>query len=163
MGYGTKWKANIVPDAGYNAGTLNKTSGMILSDDEVYAGSANGILYTINVVQLTNKDAALYVLIDKSKHQTSKWGYGRKYRVRFELTSTDDNDYTGIETIDMYINDTKIPCTINNSDTSSGLFYATSNDTYTLTEDVTVKVANVTASWYDTWITKSDSGIHNIT
>ena len=163
LGYGTKWKANIVPDAGYNAGTLNKTSGMILSDDEVYAGSANGILYTINVVQLTNKDAALYVLIDKSKHQTSKWGYGRKYRVRFELTSTDDNDYTGIETIDMYINDTKIPCTINNSDTSSGLFYATSNNTYTLTEDVTVKVANVTASWYDTWITKSDSGIDNIT
>ena len=147
LGYGTKWKANIVPDAGYNAGTLNKTSGIILSDDEVYAGSANGILYTINVVQLTNKDAALYVLIDNSKHQTSKWGYGRKYRVRFELTPDNYNGYTGIDTIDMYINSTKIPCTINNSDTSTGYFYATSDNTYALTENVTVKVANVVASW----------------
>ena len=152
-----------MPDAGYNAGTLNKTSGMILSDDEVYAGSADGILYTINVVQLTNKDAALYVLIDKSKHQTSKWGYGRKYRVRFELTPTNDNDYTGIDTIDMYINDTKIPCTINNSDTSTGYFYATSDNTYTLTEDVTVKVANVVASWEYALGKGYESGTENIT
>ena len=164
LDYGTKWKANIVPDAGYNAGTLNKTSGILLSDDEVYAGSADGILYTINVIQLTNKDAALYVLIDKSKQQTSSWGYGRKYRVQFELTITDDNGYDGIETIDMYINDTKIPCTINNSDTSVNYLYATSDNTYTLTEDVTVKVANVVASYYFSGLgNKSESGTENIT
>ena len=161
LDYGTKWTAGIKPDEGYNAGTLNKTSGILLSDDEVYAGSADGILYTINVVQLTNTDAALYVLINESEHQTSKWGYGRKYRVRFKYTYSYTD--TGIETIDMYINDTKIPCTINNSDKSVNYFYATSDNTYTLTEDVTVKVANVTVSWYDTYITKSESGTENIT
>lgn len=161
LDYETKWTASIKPDTGYNAGTLNKTSGMILSDDEVYAGSADGILYTINVIQLTNTNAELCVLIDKGEHKTSSWGYGRKYRVRFKYTY--DSTDTGIETIDMYINDTKIPCTINNSDKTVKYFYATSDNTYTLTENVTVKVANVTVSWYDTYITKSESGTENIT
>ena len=161
LDYGTKWTASIKPDTGYNAGTLNKTSGMILSDDEVYAGSADGILYTINVIQLTNTNAELCVLIDKGEHKTSSWGYGRKYRVRFKYTY--DSTDTGIETIDMYINDTKIPCTINNSDKTVKYFYATSDNTYILTENVTVKVANVTVSWYDTYITKSESGTENIT
>ena len=163
LDYGTKWKADIKPDVGYTSGTLNKTSGIILSDFEVYAGSADGVLYTINVIQLTNKDAALYALIDNSEHQTSKWGYGRKYRVRFKLIPTTDNDYTGIDTIDMYINGTKIPCTINNSDTSIGYFYATSDNTYTLTEDVTVKVANVVASWEYALGKGYESGTENIT
>ena len=161
LDYGTKWTASIKPDEGYNAGTLNKTSGIILSDDEVYAGSADGILYTINVIQLTNTNAELCVLIDKGEHKTSSWGYGRKYRVRFKYTY--DSTDTGIETIDMYINDTKIPCTINNSDETVKYFYATSDNTYTLTENVTVKVANVTVSWYDTYITKSESGTEIIT
>ena len=161
LDYGTKWKANIVPDTGYNSGTLNKTSGMILSDDEVYASAADVISYTINVVQLTNKDAALRVLIDNNEYQTSSWGYGRKYRVRFKYTYGSAD--TGIETIDMYINDTKIPCTINNSDKTVKYFYATSDNTYTLTENVTVKVTNVTVSWYDSYITKSESGTENIT
>lgn len=164
LDYGTKWTANIVPDAGYNAGTLNKTSGMILSDDEVYAGAADVISYTINVVQLTNKDAALRVLIDNNEYQTSSWGYGKTYKVKFKLLFTDDNGYDSIETIDMYINGTKIPCTINNSDTSVNYLYATSDNSYTLTENVTVKVANVVASWYFSGIgNKSDSGTENIT
>lgn len=162
LDYGTKWTASIKPDTGYNAGTLNKTSGMILSDDEVYAGSADGILYTINVIQLTNTDAELCVLIDKGEHKTSSWGYGRKYRVRFKLFPTTDNAYISIDTIDMYINDTKIPCTINNSDKSVKYFYATSDSTYTLTENVTVKVANVVASWYYNQA-KGNQGTENIT
>ena len=55
----------------------------------------------------------------------------------------------------MYINDIKIPCTIDNSDTSFKYFYATSDNTYTLTEDVTVKVANVVASWFIPGSTKN--------
>ena len=161
LGYGTKWKANIVPDAGYNAGALNKTSGIILSDDEIYAGSADGILYTINVVQLTNTDASLRVLIDNKEHQTSSWGYGTTYKVRFKL-SCDVTWYTSIDTIDMYINDTKIPCTINNLDTSVNYLYATSDNSYTLTENVTIKVANVVASW-DSYGWKGETGTDIIT
>ena len=163
LDYGTKWKASISPDTGYNAGTLNKTSGMILSDDEVYASAADVISYTINVVQLTNKDAALRVIIDNNEYQTSSWGHGKTYKVKFKLTLTNDNDYTGIDTIDMYINSTKIPCTINNSDTSTGYFYAISDNTYTLTEDVTVKVANVVASWEVALGKGYESGTENIT
>ena len=165
LDYGTKWKANIKPDVGYNAGTLNKTSGILLSDDEVYASAADGVSYTINVVQLTNKDSALRVVIDNNEYQTSKWGYGRKYRVKFKLFYTEDNGYESIDSIDMYINSTKIPCTINNSDKSVNYLYATSDSTYTLTEDVTVKVANVVASWYipdNSW-SKGESGTDNIT
>ena len=150
-----------MPDAGYNAGTLNKTSGMILSDDEVYAGAADVISYTINVVQLTNKYAALRVIIDNNEYQTSSWGYGKTYKVKFKLFC-DGIDYESIDTIDMYINDTKIPCTINNSDTSTGYFYATSDNTYALTENVTVKVANVVASW-NSYGWKGETGIDSIT
>lgn len=166
LDYGTKWKANIVPDIGYNSGTLNKTSGMILSDDEVYASAADVISYTINVVQLTNKDAALRVLIDNNEYQTSSWGHGKTYKVKFKLFYTDDNGYNGIDSIDMYINGTKIPCTItNNAFESAGCYYATSNSTYTLTEDVTVKVANVVASWVfcSNPSSKGESGTDNIT
>ena len=165
LGYGTKWKASISPDTGYNAGTLNKTSGMILSDDEVYASAADVISYTINVVQLTNKDAALRVIIDNNEYQTSSWGHGKTYKVKFKLLYTEDNGYDGIESIDMYINNTKIPCTINNSDRNVNYLYATSDNTYTLTENVTVKVANVVASWFfpdNSW-SKGSSGTENIT
>ena len=146
--YGTKWTAVIKPDTGYNSGRLNKYSGTITGDDSVYASAADVISYTINVVQLTNKDAALRVIIDNNEYQTSSWGHGKTYKVKFKLLFTDDNGYDSIEAIDMYINGTKIPCTINNLDTSVKYFYATSDNTYTLTEDVTVKVANVVASWY---------------
>lgn len=161
LDYGTKWKANIVPDTGYNSGTLNKTSGMILSDDEVYASAADVISYTINVVQLNNTAAALRVIIDNNEYQTSSWEYGKTYKIKFKLVAT--GDYMSIETIDMYINGTKIPCTINNSDTSTGYFYATSDSSYTLTENVIVKVANVVASWEDTYITKHEYGTEDIT
>ena len=63
----------------------------------------------------------------------------------------------------MYINSTKIPCTINNSDTSTGYFYATSDNSYTLTGNVTVKVANVVASWEYIYVTKHEYGTENIT
>lgn len=162
LDYGTKWTANIKPDAGYNAGTLNKTSGMILSDDEVYASAADVISYTINVVQLTNTAAALRVIIDNNEYQTSSWEYGKTYKVKFKLVAT--GDYMSIETIDMYINGTKIPCTINNSDTSTGYYYATSDSSYTLTENVTVKVANVVASREDAYyIAKHEYGTEDIT
>lgn len=161
LDYGTKWKANIVPDTGYNSGTLNKTSGMILSDDEVYASAADVISYTINVVQLTNTAAALRVIIDNNEYQTSSWEYGKTYKVKFKLVAT--GDYMSIETIDMYINGTKIPCTINNSDTSTGYFYATSDSSYTLTENVTVKVANVVASWEYIDVTKHEYVTEDIT
>ena len=159
LDYGTKWTAAIKPDTGYSAGTLSKTSGMLLSDDTVYASAAVVISYTINVVQLTNTDASLRVLIDNKEYQTSSWGYGKTYKVQFKLSS--NSDYTSIDTVDMYINDTKIPCTINNSDTSAGYYYATSDNSYTLTENVTVKVANVVASFDSGY--KHDSGTESIT
>ena len=103
------------------------------------------------MVQLTNTDASLRVLIDNKEYQTSSWGYGTTYKVRFKLSysSYRNDDYTGIDTIDMYINDTKIPCTIDNSDENALNFYATSDNSYTLTGNVTVKVANVVASIQD--------------
>ena len=152
LNYGTKWKANIVPDTGYNSGTLNKTSGMILSDDEVYAGAADLILYTINVVQLSSSKAGLYVVIDNSKHQTSRWGYGETYKIRFELSIP-------LESLKMYIDNTEIPCTISTFiENDSTKYCAISNNSYTLTKDVTVKVTNVVGN-----ISKAGFGDADIT
>lgn len=127
------------------------------------ASPAKSNLYTINVVQLANKDASLRVLIDNKEYQTSSWGYGKTYKIRFKLTHSGNVVYLSIDTIDMYINGTKIPCTINNDSVDSvGYYYATSNNTYTLTENVTVKVANVVASFEDGGY-KSTTGSIDIT
>ena len=135
--YGTKWKADFTHvDNGYTPGNLNKTSGTIFSNDSVYASAAEILKYTITAVQLSNTAASLYAVVNGTNYKTSSFNYGTSYNVRFELTIP-------IISATLYINNTAIPSTIG-YDSSKGYYYALSNNSYNLTSNVTIKVANVT-------------------
>lgn len=49
--YGSAYTVMIVPEDGYSAGTLNRTSGQITSDVSIYATPASVVMYPITIVQ----------------------------------------------------------------------------------------------------------------
>ena len=53
--YGTRWTASVSPNTGYNAGSLNSTSGVVSADVSVYASNATKKVFTVTIKQSANQ------------------------------------------------------------------------------------------------------------
>ena len=103
--YGTRWTATITPDTGYMAGKLNKTNGIITSDDTVYA-TADAIIskFSISVGATTNQTYKLNI-DGVAKPQTAEassysTNYNSHYTVEYIAnTATAAYYYTASENV----------------------------------------------------------------
>lgn len=85
--YGTKFTASVIPDEGYTAGTLNKTSGTITSDTVIFVSNPSILFYPVT--------------IEKGDH----YKYGVLYNGR-EYTSTFNAAYGS--SINIYIKSVEV-------------------------------------------------------
>lgn len=75
---GANWTAEVVPDEGYNSGTLNKASGMMLSDDTVSASEAT--LKILNITIIPSEHQEIWVTCNGIKYTESfQIPYGTLY------------------------------------------------------------------------------------
>ena len=103
--YGTRWTATITPDTGYMAGKLNKTNGIITSDDTVYA-TTDAIIskFSISVGATTNQTYIL-TIDGVAKPQTAEassynTNYNSHYTVEYIAnTATAAYYYTASENV----------------------------------------------------------------
>lgn len=84
--YGTRWTATITPDTGYMAGKLNKTNGIITSDDTVYA-TTDAIIskFSISVGATTNQTYILTIDGVAKPQTAAASSYGVNYNSRYNV------------------------------------------------------------------------------